>query len=120
VPGALRGVRVLRGEEPGGGALAADHRGEGGVEVRLGARPRRARRDGDDAVLELDGGDEVRGDVVVLATGRRPRTAGLGLEEAGVELRADGAVAVDDRCRAGDGLWGVGDVTGVGAFTHVE
>jgi pyruvate/2-oxoglutarate dehydrogenase complex dihydrolipoamide dehydrogenase (E3) component len=114
-----RSDRLLGREEPRVGALAADHLGAAGVDIRLGARPRRARRDGDDAVLELEGGGEVRGDVVVLATGRRPRTAGLGLEDAGATLRDDGAVAVDDRCRAGDGLWAVGDVTGVAAFTHV-
>ena len=113
-----RSDRLLGREEPRVGALAADHLGAGGVDIRLGARPRRARRDGDDAVLERVGGGEVRGDVVVLATGRRPRTAGLGLEDAGATLRRRRR----RRRRplsGGDGLRAVGDVTGVAAFTHV-
>ncbi|MEE2048774.1 FAD-dependent oxidoreductase, partial [Nocardiopsis tropica] len=66
----------------------------------------------------LDNGERVRADVVVLATGRRPRTDGLGLEEAGVRTERSG-LPVDERCRAEPGLWGIGDATGVSMFTHV-
>ena len=55
-----------------------------GVELMLGATAGAARRDGDDYVIALDDGREVRGDRLLVATGRRPRTAGIGLERCAV------------------------------------
>jgi pyruvate/2-oxoglutarate dehydrogenase complex dihydrolipoamide dehydrogenase (E3) component len=66
--------------------------------------------------VTLDDGATVTGTELLVAVGRRPSAAGLGLERYGL---AGPAVAVDDRCRAAPGLWAVGDVTGVGAFTHL-
>jgi pyruvate/2-oxoglutarate dehydrogenase complex dihydrolipoamide dehydrogenase (E3) component len=114
-----RSERLLRREEPRVGELTADHLRAAGVDVRLGSEPVRARRDGADSVLDLDDGSSVRGDVVVLATGRTPRTAGLGLEDVGVRLGDTGQVVVDESCRAADGVWALGDVTGIMPFTHV-
>lgn len=62
---------------------------------------------------------QLRCDVVIVGTGRTPRAAGLGLDAVGVELGQHGEVVVDDRCSAGDGIWAIGDVTGVMPFTHV-
>ena len=101
------------GEELGE-ALAAE-----GIDLRGGVRAQSARRDGDDYVLELDDGSTLRGDRLLVATGRRPRTAGLGLEEAGVRLGDRGQVEVDARMSAGDGIWAVGDVTGIWPLTYV-
>ena len=89
-----------------------------GVELLLGVHATAARRDGADYVLTLEGGDELRGDRLLVATGRRPRTAGLGLETVGVRADEHG-IPVDARLRAGEGLWAVGDVTGVRLLTHV-
>jgi pyruvate/2-oxoglutarate dehydrogenase complex dihydrolipoamide dehydrogenase (E3) component len=114
-----RGPRLMSREERRVGELAAQHLREAGVEVRTGALPRRATLDGTQSVLHLEDGSEARGDVVVVATGRRPRTEGLGLEAAGARVSEDGAVAVDEQCRAGEGIWAVGDVTGIMPFTHV-
>ena len=81
-----------------------------------------ARRDGSgdgaDYVLELDGGRELRGDRLLVATGRRPRVDGVGLETVGIEPDPHG-VPVDERLRVADGLWAVGDVTGIWPLTHV-
>ena len=55
-----------------------------GVEVALGVRAAAARRDGDDFVLVLDSGRELRGDRLLVATGRGPRVEGIGLETVGV------------------------------------
>jgi len=96
-----------------GEALAAD-----GVALRLGEHATYARMDGDAYVLGFAGGDEVRGDRLLVATGRAPRTAGIGLESIGVEADPHG-VAVDERMRVADGVWAVGDVTGILQFTHV-
>ena len=89
-----------------------------GVELHLSAHATAARRDGDDYVLALDNGRELRGDRLLLATGRRPRVTGIGLQTVGV--KADGhGIPVDGRLRAGERLWAIGDVTGVRLLTHV-
>lgn len=110
-----RSDRLLTREEPAVGDLARQHLAAAGVAVRTGVTPRRAVPAG----LELDDGSTVDAEVVAFGTGRRPRTEGLGLDAAGAVLDERGAIRVDDRCRAADGLWAVGDVTGVMPFTHV-
>ena len=89
-----------------------------GIELILRVGATAARRDGDDYVLELDDGRELRGDRLLVATGRRPRTAGIGLETVGIEPGPRG-VPVDARLRAGERLWAIGDVTGLWPLTHV-
>ena len=93
---------------PLGEALGEVLRREG-IELVLGAHATAARRDGDDYVLELDDGRELRGDRLLVATGRRPRVDGIGLETVGVEPDAHG-VPVDAHLRAGERLWAIGDV----------
>jgi pyruvate/2-oxoglutarate dehydrogenase complex dihydrolipoamide dehydrogenase (E3) component len=89
-----------------------------GIELVLGVQATAARRDGEDYVLELDDGRELRGDRLLVATGRRPRVEGIGLETVGIE--ADGrGVPVDAHLRAGDHLWAIGDVNGLWPLTHV-
>jgi dihydrolipoamide dehydrogenase len=89
-----------------------------GVELVLGASASATRRDGDDYVLELDDGRELRGDRLLVATGRRPRVSGLGLETVGVEPDMRG-VPVDAHLRAAERLWAIGDVNGLWPLTHV-
>jgi dihydrolipoamide dehydrogenase len=88
-----------------------------GIELLLGARAKAARRDGEDYVLELDDGGELRGDRLLVATGRRPRVEGIGLETVGIEPNPRG-IPVDSRLRAGERLWAIGDVTGIWPLTH--
>jgi pyruvate/2-oxoglutarate dehydrogenase complex dihydrolipoamide dehydrogenase (E3) component len=89
-----------------------------GVELALGVRATAARHDAAGYVLELDDGRELRGDHLLLGTGRRPRVVGIGLETVG--LHADGhGIPVDTHCRAAEGVWAIGDVTGVRMLTHV-
>jgi dihydrolipoamide dehydrogenase len=89
-----------------------------GIEIHVNATATAARRDGDDYVLALDDGDELRGDRLLVATGRRPRVEGLGLETVGITPDAHG-VPVDAQLRAGERLWAIGDVTGIWPLTHV-
>src|SRR6266536_2064886 len=89
-----------------------------GVELVLGVHATAARRDGEDYVLALDNGSELRGDRLLLATGRRPRVDGLGLETVGVQADGHG-ITVDAQLCAGERLWAIGDVTGVRLLTHV-
>jgi dihydrolipoamide dehydrogenase len=89
-----------------------------GVELTVNARATAARRDGAEYVLELDDGTELRGDQLLVATGRRPRVEGLGLETVGVVADGHG-VPVDARLQVGERLWAIGDVTGIWQLTHV-
>jgi dihydrolipoamide dehydrogenase len=89
-----------------------------GIELALGVHARAARREGEDYVLELDDGRELLGDRLLVATGRRPRVDGIGLETVGIEPDRRG-IQVDAHLRAGDRLWAIGDVTGIWPLTHV-
>ncbi|HEY2717047.1 MAG TPA: NAD(P)/FAD-dependent oxidoreductase [Solirubrobacterales bacterium] len=110
--------RVLAREPaPLGEALGEVLRREG-IELVLGQHATAARRDGEDYVLELENGEELRGDRLLVATGRRPRVAGIGLEAVGVEPDPHG-VAVDANLRVAERLWAIGDVNGKWPLTHV-
>jgi pyruvate/2-oxoglutarate dehydrogenase complex dihydrolipoamide dehydrogenase (E3) component len=94
-------------------ALEAD-----GIEFRFGQHASAARRDGGDYVLEFPDGSELRGDKLLVATGRRPRVSGIGLETVGIEPGTRG-IEVDARMNAGDNVWAIGDVTGIWPLTYV-
>jgi len=106
-----------REPEPLGEALGEVLRGEG-IELVLAANASAARRDGEDYVVEIDDGRQLRGDRLLVATGRRPRVLGLGLETVGVEADAHG-VPVDAHLRAAANVWAIGDVNGQWPLTHV-
>jgi pyruvate/2-oxoglutarate dehydrogenase complex dihydrolipoamide dehydrogenase (E3) component len=89
-----------------------------GIELTLGMHAMAARREGAEYVLEFDGGGELRGDRLLVATGRRPRVEGIGLETVGIEPDPHG-IRVDERMRAGERLWAIGDVNGIWPLTHV-
>jgi pyruvate/2-oxoglutarate dehydrogenase complex dihydrolipoamide dehydrogenase (E3) component len=89
----------------------------GGAELVLGARVTAAGRDGADYRLTLADGRELRGDRLLVATGRRPRFPD-GLDTVGVTAGPHG-IPVDARLRAGERLWVVGDATGLWLLTHV-
>jgi dihydrolipoamide dehydrogenase len=89
-----------------------------GVELVLGMHVTAARRDGEDYVLEFEDSRELRGDRLLVATGRRPRVADLGLETVGIQTDGHG-IPVDAHLRAGERLWAIGDVNGVWPLTHV-
>jgi dihydrolipoamide dehydrogenase len=89
-----------------------------GIELAPGVHATAARREGQHYSLELDDGRKLIGDRLLVATGRRPRVQGLGLETVGIEV--DGhRIPVDARLRAGERLWAIGDVNGIWQLTHV-
>ena len=94
-------------------ALTAD-----GIELCFGQHASAARREDGEYVLEFPERDELRGDRLLVATGRRPRVQGIGLESVGIEPGRRG-IEVDARMNAGDGLWAIGDVTGIWPLTYV-
>jgi pyruvate/2-oxoglutarate dehydrogenase complex dihydrolipoamide dehydrogenase (E3) component len=107
--------RVLPHEDREASSLVADALVEDGVKLLLGVEI--------DLVepgvrLRLEGGGVVEGSRLLVAAGLRPNGDGLGLEQLGVAVE-DGAVQVDERLRAADGVWALGDVNGIAMFTHV-
>jgi pyruvate/2-oxoglutarate dehydrogenase complex dihydrolipoamide dehydrogenase (E3) component len=112
-----RDDRLLPREPRALGEGVADALRADGVELRLGQGPSAARLDGDEYVLAFADGSELRGDRLLVATGRRPRVDDIGLETVGITPDPRG-IAVDARMSAGPGLWAIGDVTGLWLFTH--
>jgi dihydrolipoamide dehydrogenase len=110
--------RVLpREAAPLGEALSEALRRDG-IELRLGMHATAARQEGDEYVLQFGDGKDLRGDRLLVATGRRPRVEGIGLETVGVEASPHG-IRVDEYMRVGERLWAIGDVTGIWPLTHV-
>jgi len=108
---------IPREAAPLGQALGEALRRDG-IELVLGKHAAAARREGEEYVLQVDGGTDLRGDRLLVATGRRPRVAGIGLETVGVEANPRG-IKVDEYLRAGERLWAIGDVNGIWPLTHV-
>ncbi|MER7457992.1 NAD(P)/FAD-dependent oxidoreductase [Micromonospora sp. NPDC126480] len=116
-----RAPRLLPQEDPEVGDLLADRLGAEGVNVRTATqvtevatgRPSRVWLTGDQP-------GEIEVDRILVAGGRRPRTAELGLAQAGVAVTDAGAIRVDSRMRTtAPGVYAAGDVTGGLPFTHV-
>jgi dihydrolipoamide dehydrogenase len=110
--------RVLAREAAPLGEALAEALRQDGIELTLGIQATAARKEGGEYVLQLDGGKELRGDRLLVATGRRPRVEGIGLETVGVEANPRG-IKVDEHLRAGERLWAIGDVNGIWPLTHV-
>ena len=110
--------RLLGREEPRVSELISETLIGEGIDLRLGVEASSVAPSKDGRTVALSDGAEVGARELLVATGRTPRTEGLGLEGVGVELGPAG-VKIDERCRAGDGIWAIGDITGVMPFTHV-
>jgi pyruvate/2-oxoglutarate dehydrogenase complex dihydrolipoamide dehydrogenase (E3) component len=113
-----RGERLLDDLEPEAGEAVAAALRDRGVDVRLGTDVIAAHRDGDEVVLRCTDG-ESRGDEVLVAVGRRARTADAGLDTVG--LAPGEYLDVDDslQVRGVPWLYGVGDVNGRRQLTHM-
>jgi dihydrolipoamide dehydrogenase len=112
------GERLLAREEPEVSDLLAQTLRSGGIELRIGVKAESVSKADSEIRVQLEGGEEITASRLLVATGRRPRIDGLGLEKVGIEPGERG-IEVDERCRAAEGVWAVGDVTGVMPFTHV-
>jgi pyruvate/2-oxoglutarate dehydrogenase complex dihydrolipoamide dehydrogenase (E3) component len=111
-------LRLIPLEEPEAGEMLAGVFTAEGITVRTGSSADLVSHDGRDFTVTLAGGEALTAQRLLVATGRRTDLAGLGIGAAGLDDTAR-AIAVDDRMRAAEGVWAVGDVTGKGAFTHV-
>jgi pyruvate/2-oxoglutarate dehydrogenase complex dihydrolipoamide dehydrogenase (E3) component len=110
--------RLLSRIDPEAGELLQQRFVDEGIDVRAGQRVNAV--SGDDSGVRIDLGSRETIDVarLLVATGRVPNVEGLGLETLGIEVTRRG-VTVDERLRAGAGVWAVGDVSGVGQLTHL-
>jgi glutathione reductase (NADPH) len=108
-----RGKRLLRGFDAEIGTRIAEEMSAKGVNVCFSCEPAAIRKRPDDTLeVEFTDGRLAQTDLVMFATGRRPNTARLGLEAAGVKLAADGAVIVDKYSASSvPSIHAVGDVT---------
>lgn len=110
--------RLLAPEEPESSRLLAEVFAGDGIQVLTGAMIGSVTYADGRFAVDVDG-QVLHADKLLVAAGRRPNLADLGLEHAGLDPSAR-AVEVDERMRAGDGLWAIGDITGKGAFTHMS
>ena len=110
--------RVLPLEEPEASEVVTSVFRREGIHVYTGARATKVDRDGEQIRVLLHDGHAVAADRVLVATGRRADLPALGVGSIGLDAEAR-SIPVDDHLRAAQGVWAVGDVTGVGAFTHV-
>src|SRR2546421_3952232 len=110
--------RLLAIEEPEASTLAAKALAGDEIAVRTGAKAARVEHDGQQFTLTLDDGQRLVAQRLLVATGRRANLGDLNLPSVGLDEKAR-FLAVDEWLRAGERLWGVGDLTGHGAFTHV-
>ena len=90
-----------------------------GIRVRTGASATRVRHDQGGFTVELDAGEPASAQALLVTTGRHTDLAALGVGAAGLDESAK-TIPVDDRMRAAQGVWAIGDVTGRGAYTHVS
>jgi pyruvate/2-oxoglutarate dehydrogenase complex dihydrolipoamide dehydrogenase (E3) component len=111
--------RLLPNEEPFAGEQVADALRERGVDVHTGTKANAVRAENGGVTVELQGGESVRGEEVLVAIGRTARTEGIRLESVGVEVER--WLEVDDQLRVGgsDWLYAVGDVNGRSLLTHM-
>ncbi len=115
-----RGDRLLRGfDDEVRDALGTAYR-QRGMEIALGVTLQRLDRGGDGIVATLSDGSTRTVDQVLVATGRRPNTARLGLERAGIATDAVGAIPVDSYSQTLiPSIYAVGDVTNRAALTPI-
>jgi pyruvate/2-oxoglutarate dehydrogenase complex dihydrolipoamide dehydrogenase (E3) component len=109
---------LAREPEPLGKALGEALEAEG-IELHFGQFASSVGRENGEFFVELPDGKRLTGERLLVATGRTPRTAEIGLESIGLEPTKRGTIEVDSRMSAGEGLWAIGDVTGIWPLTYV-
>lgn len=116
----LRADTVLRGFDEDIRMCLAAEMEKRGITLRTESVVRGIEKQGDEYSMRLAGGNILEADLVMYATGRKPNTDGLGLEDVGVQLNDKGAIVVDEFSHTHvDSIWAVGDVTDRANLTPV-
>ena len=110
--------RVLALEEPEASAVLGAVLQRDGIELWLSSRAQSVEQRGDAIAVKVDGGRQVTGKALLVATGRRANLGDIGLETVGLDP-ATRLLEPDDHLRVGERLWAIGDVTVSGGFTHM-
>jgi pyruvate/2-oxoglutarate dehydrogenase complex dihydrolipoamide dehydrogenase (E3) component len=115
----VEGMNHLLPREPRplGEALADALAGER-LRIHVGRHAETVDREASSYVVRFEDGSELAGERLLVATGRQPRVKDLGLENIGIEAAPHG-IPVDAHMRAGNGVWAIGDVTGIWPLTYV-
>jgi pyruvate/2-oxoglutarate dehydrogenase complex dihydrolipoamide dehydrogenase (E3) component len=113
------GERLVPADEPEAGDLLAETFADEGITVRTGLGAARVSYESDQFHVKLDNGEVVTAARMLVAAGRSTDMKALGVAAVGLDESARG-ITVDERMRAADGLWAIGDITGHGAFTHMS
>jgi pyruvate/2-oxoglutarate dehydrogenase complex dihydrolipoamide dehydrogenase (E3) component len=111
--------RLLPQEEPEAGALLEDVLRSEGIAIEVGAQVNYVSYDGTSFELDLGGRGPLDTERLLVAAGRRTDLSSLGLDAVGLDP-ATRSLTTDDHMRVKEGIWAVGDVTGVAGFTHVS
>jgi pyruvate/2-oxoglutarate dehydrogenase complex dihydrolipoamide dehydrogenase (E3) component len=112
-------ARLLPGDEPEAGELLAGTFTAEGIQVCTDVTATQISHESGQFTVYLRGGEQLVAQQLLVATGRHSDLAALGVSAVGLD-DATGTITVDERMRAADGVWAIGDVTGQGAFTHVS
>jgi pyruvate/2-oxoglutarate dehydrogenase complex dihydrolipoamide dehydrogenase (E3) component len=110
--------RLLPREDPRVAELIAERLRADGITLHLGASATQVSSSDGRRTITLDNGETVTASELLVATGRTARVNDIGLETIGIEPNPKG-IEIDERCRAAEGVWAIGDVSGVMPFTHV-
>ena len=110
--------RLLDKVDREAGELLRERFEDEGIELRFEARAERVEKTDDGVRVHMSTGDPIEAERLLVATGRKPNVEGFGLEQLDVEITPRG-ITVDERMRAGDRVWAIGDPTGVQLLTHV-
>ena len=111
--------QLLPGDEPEAGELLTGSFAAEGIDVRAGVSAAQVGYHNGQFTMALQGADALTAQQLLVATGRHTDLAALGVSAVGLDDQAH-TIEVDERMRAADGLWAIGDVTGKGAFTHMS
>jgi len=110
---------LLPGEAAFAGEILTAALRRAGVEIFLGSPATKAERTPEGLTLALQDGTRIDADRLLLATGRRPRLSGLGLDALGIITAPGQALPTDASCQVVSGVWAAGDVTGI-THTHAS
>jgi pyruvate/2-oxoglutarate dehydrogenase complex dihydrolipoamide dehydrogenase (E3) component len=118
------GPRLISREDQDVSQAVADFLTEEGIDVRVDSKVIGVEKQGNSIAAKIESKgriSEIAGTHMLVATGRRPNTDDLGLDQAGIATDARGYIQVDDQLRTSvPGIWATGDCNGRGAFTHTS
>jgi dihydrolipoamide dehydrogenase len=117
----VRGDRVLAAEESNVSETLAEALKRDGIQLHFNVNTEKVIYADDVFTLKLDNSQELQGEALLIATGRKPNTGALNATATGVELDEQGYIKIDDQFRTTcDGVYSLGDVAKQPAFTHVS